>query len=252
MSNNILPTKEELLATIKRSLIPTVLVEGGDDIIFYRRIEEEFDSMELSMLPAGNKEAVLSIKKEIDSWPENKIIAYIVDQDTWINFGVPKDIGNVILTKGYSIENDLFEDGDLCSLLYKEEVDKFNLDMERFIRWYALTLNRNKQGRKQDNGDDFCYRETPARVLDDEFFTNQTKLYDNEKYPVNLYDDIKLNWCLKLRGKSLLALILRQLSNKKRRAKYNRHSLMDLAASRKGNNYMRIVSALREQFVNNP
>ena len=61
-------TKEEIIASIKHSSIPTVLVEGGDDIIFYRRIEEEFDSMELSMLPVGNKEAVLSIKKEIDSW----------------------------------------------------------------------------------------------------------------------------------------------------------------------------------------
>ena len=31
----------ELFATLKNSSIPTVLVEGNDDMIFYRRVEEE-------------------------------------------------------------------------------------------------------------------------------------------------------------------------------------------------------------------
>ena len=62
-------TKEEIIATIKHSSIPTVLVEGKDDIIFYRKLEEEeeFYDFGLDILSAGSKSAVLSIKKEIES-----------------------------------------------------------------------------------------------------------------------------------------------------------------------------------------
>lgn len=252
--SNKLPTKKELLATIKRSLIPTVLVEGKDDIIFYRKLEEdeELCDLGLSMLPAGSKNAVLSIKKEIDLWPDNNMVAYIVDQDIWVNFGVPDDINGVVLTKGYSIENDLIEDYDLSSLLAKDELKTFNSEKERFIKWYALALNRNKKGIKLDNGEEACYQVHPERVLNDDFYTAQTNLYDNEEYPYSLYEDIKLNWRLKLRGKSLLALFLRQLSHRDRMPKHSNYSLMEHAVCKKGENYMRIVSALRERFVNNP
>ena len=247
-------TKEEIIATIKHSSIPTVLVEGKDDIIFYRKLEEEeeFYDFGLDILSAGSKSAVLSIKKEIDLCPNNKVIAYIVDQDTWINFGVPDDINDVILTKGYSIENDLIEDYDLSSLLAKDELKTFNSEKERVIKWYALALNRNKMGLKLDNGEEACYQVHPERVLNDDFYTAQTNLYDNEEYPYSLYEDIKLNWRLKLRGKSLLALFLRQLSHRDRIPKHSNYSLMEHAVCKKGENYMRIVSALRERFVNNP
>lgn len=251
MSNNVQLTKEEILATIKHSSIPTVLVEGKNDIIFYRRIEEdEFNGLGLSMLPAGNKDSVISIKNEVDLWEGNKLIAYIVDRDTWINFGVPSDIENVIFTKGYSIENDLIEDGNLCSLLYKDELKIFNKERETFIKWYALTLARNREGRKQKDGEkDFCYQEHPNKVLDDNnFLEEQMKLYEDEQFPINLFNDINENWYMKLRGKSLLALLVRQLSRKERRVKYSKLVLMDLATSKKGKNYMRIVSELKERF----
>ena len=171
------------------------------------------------MLPAGNKDSVISIKNEVDLWGNNKLIAYIVDRDTWINFGVPSDIDNIIITKGYSIENDLIEDGNLCSLLYKDELKTFNKERETFIRWYALTLARNREGRKQKDGEkDFCYQENPNKVLDDNnFLEEQMKLYEDEQFPINLFNDINENWYMKLRGKSLLALLVRQLSRKKRR-----------------------------------
>lgn len=249
MSNNAKLTKEEILATISHSSIPTVLVEGKNDIIFYRRIEEdEFDDLEISMLPAGNKDSVISIKNEVNSWKNKKQIAYIVDRDTWINFGVPDNISDIIITKGYSIENDLFEDGNLCSLLQKNELNIFNSEREKFIKWYAITLMRNREGRKQADGKDFCYQEHPNKILDGKFFDEQTKLYDDEKFPFDLFNDISKNWHLKLRGKSLLALLVRQLSHKNRKAKYSILTLMDLAASQKGENYMRIVSALKEHF----
>lgn len=250
-------TKEEIIATIKHSSIPTVLVEGKDDIIFYRKLEEdeELCDLGLSMLPAGSKNAVLSIKKEIDLWPDNNMVAYIVDQDIWVNFGVPDDINGVVLTKGYSIENDLFEDGNLFSLLEKEELKTFYSEKERFIGWYALTLSRNiqskSQGQNQNGKDKFCYKLHPGKVLDDNiFYTEQTRLYEKEEFPTHLYNDIKLNWCYKLRGKSLLALLMRQLTRPNRNTKHNERALMEFAACQKGSNYKRIVSELRKHFIN--
>lgn len=244
-------TEEELLATLKHSSIPTVLVEGENDIIFYRRIEDDFSETGLSMLPAGNKHAVLNIKKKIEISPtEFKIpIAYIVDQDTWINFGIPSNIENIITTRGYSIENDLFEDGEIYDLLTQNEKVNFNQEKEKFIYWYSLTLNRNINNSIKSDGSSYVYQLHPGKVLDDEiFFQTETSLKANEDYPQTLHDDISDNWILKLRGKSLLSLLVRQLSRKKRKVKYSLEVLMDISASKKGSNYQRIVNQLKEKL----
>ena len=57
----------ELFATLKNSHIPTVLVEGKDDMIFYRRIEEDLSDLGIDILSAGNKEKVLQVREKIIS-----------------------------------------------------------------------------------------------------------------------------------------------------------------------------------------
>jgi len=256
MVDKVKLTEDELLATITHSSIPTILVEGKDDIVFYRRMEEEFGDVEVSMLPAGNKISVLNIKNKIEhlqSLSKQNIlipIVYIIDMDTWVNFGIPSSINfdNLITTKGYSIENDMIEDGDLISLLTKHEKTIFFKEKEKFTHRYALTLYRNKQESTKPNGDVFCYQEHPHRVLESSFFEAETKLMENEMYPDDLFSKINHNWIMELRGKSLLALLLRQLSHKNRKAKYSSYTLMDISASKKGENYMRIVSKLKENL----
>lgn len=60
------PTVNEIYELLKRSSLPTVLVEGKDDIIFYRGIEFELSCFNIDMLPAGNKSSVSEFKSKIE------------------------------------------------------------------------------------------------------------------------------------------------------------------------------------------
>lgn len=46
-------TVDEIFETLKRTSLPTVLVEGKDDIIFYRAIEKDLKEFGVDMLPRG-------------------------------------------------------------------------------------------------------------------------------------------------------------------------------------------------------
>lgn len=237
------PTVDELFETIKRTHIPTVLVEGSDDIIFYRKIEEELKNFGIDMLPAGNKAAVLSLYERIKNNNIDSAIFFIVDNDLWIHSPPinPDAYKEVIRTSGYSIENDLYSDGELENLLDETEKSKFNLELQKFARWYALSVNRNL------NGTNSGFRTHPNKILDDhDHFEKETKLTFNENYPSALYEEIINNYQSILRGKSLFALILRQLSSKNRRTKFSSKQLMEFGASRKGPNYKKIRDSVQK------
>ena len=243
MSNNkSRPTTDELLETLKRTALPTVLVEGVNDIIFYRKIEGELEDIGVDMLPAGNKDAVLELHEKLKLTNISSPIAFIVDNDLWIHKPPANkyNIESIITTNGYSIENDLFIDGNLQKLLSPDEEIKFKDELHRFTRWYALSVN------KQLNGGNSAFRTHPMKVLDDnEFYEKETALNINEPYPEKLFEEIIENYGRILRGKSLFAILVRQLSSKKREVKFSVKQLMELGASEKGENFYRICNAVK-------
>ncbi|HBB7252476.1 DUF4435 domain-containing protein [Escherichia coli] len=239
------PSLDEIYETLKRTSLPTVLVEGVDDIYFYRRVEEELSDIGVDMLPVGNKDGVLALYERIQSDPISAPVAYVVDKDEWVYFGVPEDSGEIITTNGYSIENDLFSDGDLISLLTMNEKDKFNTELELFLKWYTLSLVRNRV----HNQENISYREHPNKVLDDQdFYEKSIKLNEGEDYPDNLYSKIHSEYHHMLRGKSLLSLLIRIFSNRDEGAKYSRQQLIEFGASRKSVNYQRICNSITKAF----
>ncbi|MCK7414176.1 DUF4435 domain-containing protein [Enterobacter cloacae] len=239
------PSLDEIYETLKRTSLPTVLVEGVDDIYFYRRIEEELSDIGVDMLPVGNKDGVLELYKRIQSNPVSAPVAYVVDKDDWVYFGIPENIGDIITTNGYSVENDLFSDGDLTSLLTMAEKDKFTSELAIFLRWYTLSLVRNKVG----NQENISYREHPNKVLDDrEFYEKSIKLNQDEDYPEVLYNRIHEEYVHMLRGKSLLSLLIRIFSNRSEGAKYSRQQLIEFGASRRNENYQRICESISKVF----
>ncbi|MDN7725030.1 DUF4435 domain-containing protein [Burkholderia gladioli] len=235
-------TVEEIFELLKRTSLPTVLVEGKDDIIFYRAVEHELRQFDVDMLPAGNKEAVLTLKRKIEESPVSAPIVFVVDNDLWVH-GLPIDVdqqSSLVTTSGYSIENDLFMDGDLQTLLTPEEITDFGSELHKFVHWYALAIDRYLNGREAP------FRTHPGKVLDDDdFFTSETSLNEGEVYPERLRKEIESNYARILRGKSLFALLLRQLSAKKREIKFSGKQLMAFGASRKGPHFQRIKDSVR-------
>lgn len=241
----------ELFATLKNSSIPTVLVEGNDDMIFYRRVEEELSELGIDILPAGNKEKVLKLREKVLSEKLSLPIAFIVDKDLWVNYGIPNQYQNneIIMTNGYSIENDLFIDGELLSLLTQSERSQFDIELKYFINWYALAIDRNENNRERNEDEKYSFRHHPSKLLDNQaFYIQETNLIKGEVYPNALYQSILSNYETELRGKSLLGLLLRQLSQKDRKTKFSIHQLLEVGAARKGENFQRLVSALRRKF----
>ncbi len=243
------PTVEELYETIKRTNLPTVLVEGKNDIIFYRKIEEDLSSHGIDMLPAGNKDAVIKLYKLIKSGAKIKApVFFIVDNDLWIH-RQPDDqdvIQDIFTTTGYSIENDLYIDGDLEGLMDASERRNFENELHKFIQWYTLAVQRKL------NGEDSTFRTHPNKILDDQTqYNTDMKLKDGESYPHDLFTQIKENYKVSLRGKSLFALLIRQLSATKRKVKFSAYQLMEIGASRRGVNYQRITNFLRISLEGN-
>lgn len=151
MGERRVPTVDELFATLKNSSMPTVIVEGRDDIVFYRKVEDELSDLGIDILSAGNKDKVLELREKILSENLSIPIAFIVDKDLWVNYGVPTEYqDSLITTNGYSIENDLFLDGDLLLLLDSDELLDFKDDLDVFIKWYALAINRHVNDKKNN------------------------------------------------------------------------------------------------------
>lgn len=247
------PTADEIYELLKRTSLPTVLVEGKDDIIFYRAVETELHDLGVDMLPAGNKDAVLEIRRKIKENPITAPVVFIVDKDLWV-YGIsthPDDLVDVITTTGYSIENDLFVDGELECFLQQEEIKKFKSELTIFLRWYALSIYRHMQGQAS------TFRTHAAKVLDDqEFYEREVALREGEEYPIELFESIQSNYGSLLRGKSLFALLVRQLSAKSRSIKFGVRQLMAIGAARKGAHFQKIKisvsKSLRPSISNHP
>ena len=250
MGERRVPTVDELFATLKNSSMPTVIVEGRDDIVFYRKVEDELSDLGIDILSAGNKDKVLELREKILSENLSIPIAFIVDKDLWVNYGVPTEYqDSLITTNGYSIENDLFLDGDLLLLLDSDELLDFKDDLDVFIKWYALAINRHVNDKKTIYDEISSFRYHPNKLLDDKsFYIKETTLKKNEIYPEELYESISLDYANKLRGKSLLGLLLRYLSKKERKIKFGLYQLLEFGASRKGANFKELVTKLRAQF----
>jgi hypothetical protein len=224
-------TVEELIATLAHSNVPTLITEGKDDIIVLRKMEDKFSDRGLSVLPVGGRNKVIELFDRRGEIVNSNLILFAMDQDTWLYEGVPAQYqhASVIFTEGYSIENDMYRDGSWEGLFYGNERILFEDELNKFIRWYAITLARHLSGKN------VVITRSPTHILDgiadlDDFIS----LQKDEAYPEELRKRILDNYARELRGKSLLALILRRLSAHNRDPKHSGKSLLEHGCAANG------------------
>ena len=216
---------EELISTLERSSLPTIVVEGKYDIIIYRKIEELLEDI-VDVLPAGGRGKVLGIFDSIKTNPklQAKKLIFIDDKDTWVNTGIPtkyqQDI--LIFTNGYSIENDVFIDYGCEQILEIEDSsikNQFLADKEKFIHWYALALQATLNGENLTKEREIA--RDPNEVLGNEY-SKFIALTANEIYPTELQSNLKENYPLQIRGKSLLNLFRKHLKHHSSKAMFQK------------------------------
>ncbi|MDK2123963.1 DUF4435 domain-containing protein [Parachitinimonas caeni] len=229
-------TLTELLSTLEHSNLPTILVEGDDDLIIYRRLETIFSDKEVSVLSVGGRENIISIFDQQDKLKLSYKIGFIADQDTWIVTGIPEQYKNknIIFTTGYSIENDSLIDSNLLETLTTTERNIFFQNLTNFTAWYATELNRHI------TGESASIKKHPNDVL------KQSHEPTIKAKP--LYDLIIEKYQTHIRGKSLLALFLLSQKCKNPNIKHHHTTILATVAARPGELIQKIYNEAGEIF----
>lgn len=233
-------TANDIIATIKRSRVPSLVVEGNDDVIVYRRIEEEYAGKSLSIIPAGGRETVLKVFERRNEFPNHSTVIFIADLDFWVFAGVPADYvsSEMIFTDGYSIENDMFRDGDLQKLISASSLPDYRRELDIVCSWYALAVTRRLAG--IDERVDIH----PNELLDNPARSETLgALNPGEIFPSGTKDDILRMHPKLLRGKCLLGLLVRHLTS------HSIHALLNFAASRRGPLFQRLSAQVGQTLA---
>ena len=221
---------DEIVELLKRTNLPTIIVEGSDDVIVYRHLEDRLSSIGADVLPAAGRDKLLQVFERRDEFISSAKVVFIADRDTWVHTGIPLDYSSDILifTDGYSIENDAYRDGQLENLLLNRERDEFHEELATFLSWYAIALTRhlNNPIEKIDLH--------PNQIFQGDGPDAFLSLRDGESFPDDLCQDLKDNYAKLLRGKSLINLLVRQTTRPGRHPSHKPLTLLEFVAAQPG------------------
>lgn len=239
-------TVDELVDVLKRTRLPTVLVEGPDDMTIYRKLEEKCGSMVANFLPCGGRSVLLALFRRRSEFREIKC-AFLADRDMWLFLKAPDIYNGVIWTTGYSIENDLIDGGELDTHLSQTETDTCRNIVEELVRWFAYEVSEAIAGRAAhvDVKLGILLPGTTGRLCP--VYLGQRGFKEPSE---ELIIHIKGDWKLKLRGKQVMQLYTRILCASGRRPQLGRPKLIDLGIRNGSNPHIqRIATAISNALV---
>lgn len=200
---------------------PYVFVEGPDDVVIYREIatriglSTNFPSFE----GVGGRSVIFILHDKIQAQKARikAQVLFFADRDTSVfapYFAEFEDettrYPQINFTKGYSIENDLFEDGQklLIERLYQLEKQRLESLIESICDWFAFQMELHRTGN------------SAAALIDISILSHETieprgatlSLVFLEKYNYSratpiMVATVKDNYLLMLRGKYLFPLL---------------------------------------------
>lgn len=169
LESSVTKYHEFILRYSKHKRVVYGFVEGKDDPSFYRGFIDSIlpDGWEVELWPAGNKDKVFEIYRQINwrKFRKNRI-CFFVDRDIseLVSESIPKD-RNIYVTPNYSIENDVAK-ADVCKKLlteicgfayvdhaeidsvgqmYSSEFDKFCKLLAPIMAWIILWKREGKK-----------------------------------------------------------------------------------------------------------
>lgn len=216
-------TVDEIIETLKRSSLTTVLVEGVDDVMIYRWLEDEIGIHNANFFPCGGRNNLLEIYERRAEFSSLKTV-FVADKDAFVYINPPEKYNEVIWTNGYSIENDLYYGRAIEKLFSNEERVIFLKSLNSFIDYYSFEIENFKNQRE------YSFRNHPQHILCDihhtikqEFLQQINFVKANDK----IINDVTENYDILIRGKSLFALLTRILSHSNRQIKHSKSSLLE-------------------------
>jgi hypothetical protein len=216
-------TVDEIIETLKRSSLTTVLVEGVDDVMIYRWLEDEIGIQNANFFPCGGRDKLLQIFDRRAEFPNIKAV-FVADKDAYVYLNPPANLSEIIWTNGYSIENDLYFGRNIESLLDQEEKEIFSTSLNNFIEYYAFEIQNFVDGK------DYCFRNHPQHLICETQNIVKQEFLDQINFVsprIDIVDNLRENYDVLIRGKSLFALLTRILSKHSRPIKHSKLSLLE-------------------------
>jgi hypothetical protein len=155
-------------------------------------------------------------------------VVFVADMDKYLYTGIPADYNDVIFTTGYSIENDLYHNSAIDTLMTKDDKVVLMAIISNFAKWYA------RQVHQIESGLDAELSNSPYTVIFNTHpFGLQPQHAINES-DVNIYrsiyDRIIANYSLQLRGHSLMTILVMTFENRpKGDSRYYEKNLTEIA-----------------------
>ncbi len=239
-------TVDEIVAYLSRSELPTVVVEGKDDMRIYGWAEARVSNTKAYVLATGGRNTLLAVYRRRDEFA-NLPVAFVADKDMWLFSGIPADYPDVIWTQGYSIENDLYAGAELEGLLDEHEVDEHRQALYAIIEWFAFEVEEFLAGRVPEVNRS-CDEIVPPGTteIDGGFSARRGFRFPNAE----LIRQIKEAYQLKLRGKFLFEMLVRFLNARGRGTKYNHYALQEIAVKRSGSHVLidRLIAEIERRL----
>ncbi len=219
-------SENEMVSHLKRTLLPTILVEGNDELSIYNRyLQDKINIEDINILTCDGRAKLLNVFKRRTEFKNTKVV-FVADQDMWFFTGIPEEYDNkVVFTDGYSLENDLYIESFFNRLLDANEARDFDHLIKELSVWFAFEVNRYKES-DQAWCDVHINQVCPEIFLSDSF-KKSINFVEPHAYSV---ESVCSEYTRALRGKNLFQALLRFLSHKNRESKYSRANLIEMGA----------------------
>lgn len=223
----------EVVGEAEHSQFPSVIVEGNDDVRWYPSLEKGA-LRNVYFKAVGGRDNVLACYKLAEERQSRKIVC-VADKDLWVIFGCPVGYEKLILTEGYSIENDILKDSSIHLLFSEDERQWLEKCKELLSEWYAFYVYKYRTEIEQKHSWPGV-RYVLSFSKDDTIFTDVklskqvVERYGYAKQARDIVDPIITSFEMKFRGKNLLELyeiFLQQTTSA--HAGYNGKQLIDMS-----------------------
>jgi hypothetical protein len=257
-------TPDIIIATLQRTHIATVLIEGPEDSEIYGKIERKLGLRVIDFFPCGGKNTLLKVFERRNEIGQSKRIMFIADRDSWVFTRVPSEYEEIVYTQGYCIENDLFHDGHelIFNLFDQAELEKFERLILNVSSWFAFEIQKSDYDLTCENN----FSEVTllsTQVIDRNSTDIQhsfLKARDYKDPDPELVSNIVSNYKLNLRGKFIFQILEKLFQERRgvRVLKYHKRQLFDLCfveATRdetKDSNLNSIMREIARFFQNKP
>ena len=227
----IILTPDEIINTVlhsnlKESGVTTVFMEDKlyrdkKGIEPYRFMQKQIGQNKVSFFSCqgkGNLMKVYERRAELKGIP----ILFLRDRDMYVYQSIPNEYSDLIFTTGYSIENDVYAYTSIEDLLDRQEKSMYEKAKHNFLLWYSSQIHLLLKGTET------IYDFSPHHILNIDLSINEKYVpcesILHESKP--LFNDIKENYFIKLRGHSLFALLILFIDAPKRSPRINYEKLL--------------------------